>query len=124
MPLGICVFGEDPFGSSLNALADKIVRGSKITIKRIQQTLQLNGCHMLFVSTSEKQTLVSILHTINNLPILAVSDMDRFAQQGGMINLVTINNKIHFEINTKAAKQGQLQISAQLLELATIVHGN
>ena len=124
MPLGICVFGEDPFGSSLDALADKTVRGSKIIIKRIQQTSQLNGCHVLFVSTSEKQNMVSILHTINNLPILAVSDIDRFAQQGGIINLVTINNKIHFEINIQAAKQAQLKISAQLLELATIIHGN
>lgn len=124
MPLGICVFGEDPFGSSLDALANKTVRGSKIIIKRIQQTSQLHGCHVLFVSTAEKQKLVSILHAINNLPILAVSDIERFAQQGGMIGLVTVNNKIHFEINIQAAKQAQLKISAQLLELATIVHGN
>ncbi len=122
--LSICVLGKDPFDIALDALADKPIRNRKIIVKRIQQTAKLVNCQVVFISSSEQQRLNAILRTLHQQPILLVSDIKQFAQQGGMINLVTVKNKIRFEINPQAAAQAQLKISAQLLALATIVHSD
>ncbi len=123
-PLGICVLGKDLFDTALDALTDKPVRSRRIIVKRVQKITNLKNCQVVFVSASEQRRLDTILRTLNQQPILLVSDIKRFSQQGGMINLVTVKNKIRFEINPQAATQAGLKINAQLLALATIVHSD
>ncbi len=123
-PLGICVLGKDLFDTALDALTDTPVRSRRIIVKRVQKITTLKNCQVVFVSSSEQRRLDTILRTLNQQPILLVSDIKRFAQQGGMINLVTVKNKIRFEINPQAAVQARLKINAQLLALATIVHSD
>jgi hypothetical protein len=40
---------------------------------------------------------------------------------GGIINFITVEDKVQFEINSEQAQQHQLKISSQLLKLARIV---
>jgi len=47
--------------------------------------------------------------------------MEGFAQSGGVINFVTVEKKIRFEINLDAAERADLKISSKLLRLAQIV---
>ena len=53
--------------------------------------------------------------------ILTVSDIDRFAERGGIINFYKENNKVRFKINLNAAERAGTKISSQLLRLGTIV---
>ena len=53
--------------------------------------------------------------------VLTVSDMEGFAQQGGVINLVIRNQRLGFEINEDAAQRANLKISSKLLKLAKVV---
>ncbi|HFE36986.1 MAG TPA: YfiR family protein, partial [Gammaproteobacteria bacterium] len=43
-------------------------------------------------------------------------------KNGGIIGLITINNKIRFEINLGAINNNQLKISSKLLRLAKAVY--
>jgi hypothetical protein len=58
---------------------------------------------------------------LEELPILTVSEIEGFAQRGGIINFIIVEKKIRFEINPDAAKQVGIHISSQLLQLARIV---
>jgi hypothetical protein len=51
-----------------------------------------------------------------------VSDIDRFAERGGVIGLYNIDNKLRFSINPEQAHSASLQVNSQLLKLAKIVH--
>ena len=53
--------------------------------------------------------------------MLTVSDIDNFADSGGMIGFVTNDNKIKVEVNTKAVTSAGLRVDAQLLEIAVKV---
>ena len=53
--------------------------------------------------------------------MLTVSDMERFAHRGGIITLLTIQDRIRFEINVEAARRSGVKISSKLLKLANIV---
>lgn len=115
------VLGVDPFGDALDSIKDKTVKGKKLVIKRFTKIDDLEKCHILFISASERGNLRNILQSLNNSSVLTVSEMEKFAQLGGIINLITIENNIHFEINPDAAERAKLKISSHLLKLAKIV---
>ncbi len=120
-PLTICILGKEPFGAALETIKDKKVRGRKLVIQRLARLEDLKQCHILFISASEEKRLPELLSTIKGKAILTVSDMKGFAHCGGIINLVTIEKKIRFEINLDAAHLAGLKISSKLLKLAKIV---
>jgi hypothetical protein len=123
-PLAICVLGDDPFGSYL----DEIVRGElvnsrRLTIQRFRAPDELKGCQVLFVSHSQTKNLARALASARTMDALTVSDVDDFAERGGMIQLKTDNGKIRIMINVNAAKASSLVISSKLLRSAEIVAG-
>lgn len=121
-PLIIGVLGKDPFGSYLDdAVKDKRIEGHRILVQRFKHIEDVKGCHILFVGTSEKDRLASILTVLARQPILSVSDLDGFAERGGVIRLMNEGDHIRFAINTTAAERAGLTLSSKLLRLATIV---
>ncbi len=119
--LVICIFGEDPFGSALDSLVGKAVGERQLSIKRTKRLEDVRTCSILYVCASEKERLQSILQTAQTARALTVSDMDRFVHQGGMIGLVSSDDKIRFRVNVTAAKASGIQISSKLLKLADLV---
>jgi hypothetical protein len=118
----LCILGEDPFGTILDqTLQGKIVNGRTLLINRYRELKGLDSCQILFISVSERQRLPQILATLNHLSVLTVSEMERFAQSGGMINFTVAENKVQFEINVGAAERAGLKISSKVLKLARIV---
>ena len=123
LPLSVCIYGKDPFGAALDSIKDKTVKGRKLVISRSSEINKLEGCHILFISPSEKNNLSVILKKLRDMHILTVSDMEGFASNGGMINLNKVENKIRLEINLDAAEISGLKMSSKLLKLAKIIKG-
>jgi hypothetical protein len=121
MHITLCILGKDPFGDALASVEGKTVKDRKVVIKHCETLDDLDKCHILFISRPEEQNLSEILAKVKNWNILTVSDMEAFAQSGGVINFVTVEKKIRFEINVDAAERAGLKISSKLLRLAKIV---
>ena len=120
--IGIGVFGKDKFGGALERqVQGKSVEGRGIAVRRLTGIEQAPGQHILFIGASEKRQLGAILGSLTAGGVLTVGDIDRFAEQGGMVNLVMKGNSVSLEINTGAAERGQIKISSKLLKLARVV---
>ncbi len=120
-PLEFCVFGEDPFGGALDAIAGKTIRGRVVAVRRVASVEAGAACHLLFISDSEARRLTGILKSLRGRPVLTIADMPDFARAGGIINLKTNqDDKVRFEINVGTAKRAGLKISSKLLNLAEI----
>jgi hypothetical protein len=120
--LKIAIVGEDPFGSVLDELASHApASGPKLVIEHRNWNQDLRGCHMVFISRSEKNHLKGILAGIKGASTLTVSEIEQFAASGGMIGFVFDHDQVRFEINLDAATQAGLEISSRLLSLATSV---
>lgn len=120
--LGICVIGENPFGSFLDILIGRQVQGRNVVVKHFQNTADFGSdCHIAYIGAREKETLKKNLKSLQHQSILTVSDADKFAYFGGIIAMILKNKKIGFEINRGSARQAGIRISSQLLSLATIV---
>jgi hypothetical protein len=121
-PLVIAILGKDPFGGEIDRFIEgKTVNGRRLVIKRFSSLEAYEQCHILFVSSSERNNLLRILAAVRTRGVLTVSETDRFAQIGGIINFITIENRIRFEINQAAAARAGLKISSKLLSLGRVV---
>lgn len=117
--IDICVVGDTPLMRATaifkTASTDKLIL-SLVSEKRLENVAQ--HCHLLFIARDQQDRLDEILATLKGRPVLTVSDIPDFAEQGGMISFVTSDKKIKLEVNTKAASAAGLRIDAQLLEIA------
>lgn len=121
-PLCIAVVGQDPFGAALDQVVKgKSINGRGFLIKRFKSGQDATGCHIVFISASEKSRVRSILDRLRGIGILTVSDIPGFCQGGGMIDFELLDRKVHFEINLEAAGRARLKLSSKLLSVAKIV---
>ena len=121
-PFVIGVLGDDPFDTAL----DEAVRGEKVNnrslvVRRFKRGEDVGDCQILFISRSETSALERIFASLKGRSTLAVGDIDKFAERGGMIRFVTENNKVRLRINLEAAKSAHLTISSKLLRAAEII---
>ena len=122
-PFVIGVIGKDPFGPALDAVVHgQSLEQKAIVVTRLARLEDALHCDVLFVSASEREHLQRIFAALRGAPVLTVGDMDQFAELGGMINLVTTEDKhIRFDINKGAIDRAGLKAQSQLLRLARIV---
>ena len=114
----IGIIGESPFGTALDPLNGKQIKGRSLAVKPIASAKDAGQCQIIFICPSEKARLAELLGELKDSRILTVSEISGFAQQGGIINFVSERNKVRFEINLEAARRIQLTISSELLKLA------
>ena len=120
-PFVIGIVGDDPFNSYL----DETVRGEKVnnrllTIQRIRRRREPRNCNILFISQSERDRAAQIVANLKGRSVLTVSDIDGFANLGGMIELFTEKNQIRMRINLEAVRAANLKVSAKLLQVAEV----
>jgi hypothetical protein len=123
-PVRLCVLGSDPFGTMLeDTLKDRLVDGRAIEIVRAKTLEEAKGCHVLFISSHEKDRIAELLAKLPEGPVLTVSETPGFAKQGGMVNFYVENGRVLFEVNRQAIHARKLSLSSKLLRLAKIVDG-
>ena len=124
-PFTICVLGQDPFGSALDAtLAGETIAGKNVVAKRISTPQESANCQIVFLSAAEAGRLNKIMEDLDKAAVLTVSDMPQFAQRSGMIQFVLEGNRVRFEVNLIATKHAGLTLSSDLLKVATVVRRN
>lgn len=122
MPILIGILGKDPFGDFLDAAAKReSINGRRIELRRSDDAEKLASCQIVFISTSESARLSAHLSRLAGRPVLTVGDDLNFAGRGGMIGFFKEAGKVRFEINTRAAEQAGLKLSAKLLQVGKIV---
>ncbi len=118
-PVVIGIFGRDPFGSVINAIARSYTtNGRHVEIRRCTDLVQVPTCNVVFVAASARGRLGEVVATISGQPILIVGDSPGFLDKGGMINFVMVDNKIRFDISQKNCGKAGLEISSKLLKVA------
>lgn len=118
-PIVICVLGSDPFDGTLDqAVAGERVNGRPIAVRRPQSIGGAVGCHILYISSSEAEQLPQILSAVRGHNILTVSDMDSFAESGGIVRFELVHQHVQLRINAQAARSAGLVLSSKLLRAA------
>jgi hypothetical protein len=119
-PIGICVLGQNPFGSSLAEVVEgNQVAGRAFMTRQISEAGEAAGCHIVFLGASERKRLGLLLVQFGQLPLLTVGETDDFLPSGGVVCFKVQGGRVRFEIDEAAAGRAGLRISSKLLSLAS-----
>ena len=122
-PMAICVFGEDPFGESLDAVVrGETLNGRRLEVRRTRSLQELRDCQTLFVPGAERERFAEVFSAVRDASVLTVGEVDGFLPQGGVIRFVVEQGRVRFEINLDAAERSRLKLSSKLLRLARAVY--
>jgi hypothetical protein len=104
----------------------KIVTGEQIdghalAVRTIQHPEEVNGCGILFIGTSARASMEGLLAAIEGKPVLSVSDSPGFLDHGGMIQFVTMDNRVRFSVNLAPVAKSGISLSSELLKVAVNV---
>lgn len=120
--LKLCIFDDEPRRQELQSTIEGKSIGSRVIhVLQINQSKQIHGCNILFLSRDEAQRQTAILKSLRGMPVLTVGETDNFLSDGGMIRFHFDADKIRFDINLDEAESSHLKISSRLLLLATSV---
>jgi len=119
--LTLCILGQDPFGSALDAMRGKLVGTRELLPRRVHDGDSLLRCQIVFIAQSAADSLPGVIARLRSNPILTVADTPGAGRQGVVLNMITIQGKVRFEANLGAARTARLQLGSNLLQLATQV---
>ncbi len=118
----IGVLGSDGLYDALNSLGDRRSDARPILIRRYSSLADtIDGPHVLVIGTSQSDRLATILDAVATSPVLTVSDIDAFAEEGGIIGFVRKGARQKFTVNRNAAELANLSLRQELLRVAILV---
>jgi hypothetical protein len=121
-PFILCVLGQTALDEALDQLEGKNVQsGLHLKIRHVGARDPLAGCHALYVDDSQRAAAEILLPRLAGTPVLTVTDSDGLADRGVMIEIRKRDFKLVFEVNLGAARKANLDLSAQLLRMASYV---
>jgi hypothetical protein len=82
---------------------------------------EVEGCHLLYISSSELSHLLEIFKALETSSILTITEVDGLVHHSGMINLIVQQKTLGFEIDRATAEKANLKLDTQLLRLAKTV---
>ncbi len=118
-PFAICIYGDDPFGPTIDQLVrGKSVGGRFIIIRRLKEPIEARQCQIAFVTRSEEAKAQKLVEAVQGTPVLTVGERSKFGKLGGMIFLVMQDNHVSVGVNVPAAEKAGLKLSAKLMSVA------
>ena len=120
----IGVVGHDPIVEVLvKTISGKTINGRTYRVKVFEPAEQVDHCDILFLPHSASVHAQSVLAAVAGKPILTVSDLESFSNEGGMIEFLLIDDTLKFDINLGAAEKSGLKLSSELLRVAHDIKG-
>jgi len=123
VPLLLCVINDRAVSEMLVDLTrGHAINGHALVVSTMKpESAELPSCHLLFMSGIDAPRSRALVDSIAGKPVLTVSDLDKFAQLGGVADFFVENGTMRFTINLEAAQRAGVRLSSKLLSLARFV---
>jgi hypothetical protein len=116
-----CVAGDKAVADALEQAIKDRPGQEPTSVVFVTLESPLRGCQVLYLGGLSVKELRRTVEALTSMPIFTVSDVDGFAELGGVAQLRLEHGRMRFAINPAAAQRAHLALSAKLLSLATIV---
>jgi len=118
-PIQIGVLNADALADDLaQIVAGRSLHGRPIAVRKLRSTDRFTGLHVLFMGRVNKAQLRTIVASTSGQPTLLVTELEEALELGSLINFVTADEKVRFEVAPRNGDARGLVISARLLAAA------
>lgn len=117
--LVIGAIGADVLADELESIAaGQRVNGRPVLVRKLKPGDSMEGIHILFVGDMNNVSLLEAIAEARKRSILIVTESERAYALGSMINFVTTEGKVRFEVSLVPVDKVGLKISARMLSAA------
>lgn len=121
-PFSICLLGADPTeGEMQRSVSGQKSHQRTIAVRELAAPAADAPCQVAYVAFDDADEQRRALDHYGGTSTLTVSHLAGFADEGGMIELVTESDRIRFRINQGAIERAGLSLDSKLLRLAVDV---
>lgn len=121
-PLLIGVAGDDRLANDLAQMTlGRTTSGHPITVVRLDKDDRPRHLHILFISGAESARIREWADMVQGAPVLIVTDVAGALDHGSMINFVSAEGRVRFEVALSPALASGLKLSSGLLAVAKTV---
>lgn len=118
------IVGENPFAGFFAQVAGRSVAGKNLKVLELtaaDSPERFRQCHLLYIHPSQEEQTSQIIEAVRGQPVVTISDMDDFLEQGGMISFFSRRNRIKFAVHRGLASREGIRFRAQMLKMAAQV---
>lgn len=117
-PLRLCVLHNSPaVAAAFGSQKGTVVGGHPLSV-HTEAIARGTDCDLLFVDGSAARASAEPWLAAGERPLLTLGAVDGFLSQGGMVELVNVNDALRFDVNLRALRSAHLGLSGQVLKLA------
>lgn len=121
-PIVIGVIGAEVVAAELQQIVpERSVQGRPVTVRRLREGESVAGVHMLFLERGESARLREIVRLAPVQPLLIVCDWEGALEQGAVVNFLSGDGRVRFEVALDAAERRNIRISSRMLAVAQTV---
>lgn len=123
-PIVVGVAGDEVLRQTLENMSRGKLAGTRpLKTLNVRNANDVAGIHILYIGGTANGRAQELIESVGLMPILTVGDDDRFCLNGGMINFLSSDHRIRFEIRIDAAERSRLKVSSRVLTLAKTLYG-
>jgi hypothetical protein len=120
--LSLCVVGDKGVADALEqTINGHAIESHELTVAVVTADGPIRSCHLLYVVGLDVRQSTHLIEALKGAAVFTVSDGDKFAESGGVAQLIQESGRMRFAINVAAAQRARLQLSSKLLSLAKVV---
>jgi hypothetical protein len=118
-PFVIGVVASDQLADDLTqVVGQRNLNGRQVSVRRVRTGESVSDVQVLFVGQSGTSFAAQLLALTRERPVLTVTESENAFAQGSVINFVTVDKRVRFEVSLEAAQRSHLRLSAPLLSVA------
>lgn len=122
-PINVCVLGSNPFGATLaQTLEGRQSHRRPLAMRQVERLSDARECHVVFMSHAEWRRRPDALAALRSRGVLTVGESAEFAEAGGVLSFVPVEQTVRFAVNLAARDEAGLRISSRMLALASHVY--
>ena len=121
-PISIGVIGADDIAEELQQITPgRRVDNRAIVVRRMREGDSVGGLNMLFIGRAASARIPVLAHMAQQRSIVVVTDSPGALEQGSVINFLSAEGRVRFEISVESADRSGVKLSSRLLAVAEVV---
>ncbi|GAA5443439.1 hypothetical protein Misp06_01616 [Microbulbifer sp. NBRC 101763] len=119
-PFRVCLMGGDSLGEPLaERFKNQRIDGRRVELEKIdlKEMLQARKCQIVVLGAMERASLLKALVAVEYFPVLTISDAQRFAATGGMIEFADSGGEVALRMNKTMLEKAELKMGNSLFRL-------
>ena len=116
--------GHDNIAAALKRITlNERIDDRPIRVLHFNHAVEARACSVIFLSNAESAPIEKELASLQGSDALTVSDDPHFLERGGMVQFIKQGNRIRFAVNLNPVTHTNLEVSSELLKVASSVTG-